>query len=706
MAVFKKFALTLAFSSLILVSLVGNDARGVPGIDGQSTAELSYSDRHSAVSRLVTKFVERNHYSEPRVNDALSSRVFDRFLETLDGNRMFFYASDIREFEQYRTLLDDAVSSGNLDPVYKIFSVFSHRNENRLVYSLELLDTEPDFSMDEQYQFDRSESAWIETPEEMNDLWRKRVKNDALRLLLTGKDWLEIHELLEKRYTRSQKNMAQLESDDVFESFMNAYTQTLDPHSSYLLPRTSEEYRIQMSLSYEGIGASLQIDDDFVMVMNILPGGPAAIDGSLTPNDRITAVGQDEDGEMVDVVGWRLDDVVELIRGPGGTVVRLQILEAGALPGSEEKVLRLVRDKIKLEAQAAQKEIITVPRGSGDDLRIGVITVPSFYQDFEARMSGNENYTSTTRDVRRLLQELEKEGIDGLLMDLRSNGGGHLTEAQELSGLFIEDGPVVQVRQTNGRIEILDDPNPKEVFNGPLAVLVNRFSASASEIFAAAIQDYERGVILGQQTFGKGSVQNLYSLDRYAPRTSDPGFGQLTLTIGKFYRVSGESTQHRGVQPDIEMPSLVDATVVGESTRESALPWDQIDSTEYTVDIELGDAINSVAQSHTQRAEIDPDFNFLIDEYAAFEAIRDQDAVSLNLEVRRQQQQEIRVERLARENIRRAEHGLEALESIEALEEHESQDYILQEAAQIVADMAKLDGHTTASLRGSEQSLN
>ncbi len=705
MAFAKKFVLPLAFSSLILFSLAGSLAHGAPGVDEQSAGELRHSDRHSAVSRLVTKFIERNHYSEPRVNDVLSAKVFDRFLETLDGNRMFFYARDIRGFEPYRTILDDAVSSGNLDPVYRIFSIFRQRNTNRLAYSLGLLETEPDFSVDEQYQFDRSENDWIETPEEMDDLWRKRVKSDALRLFLTGKDWPETREILEKRYTRAQRNMAQLESDDVFESFMNAYTQALDPHSNYLLPRTSEEYRIQMSLSYEGIGASLQIDDDFVMVMNILPGGPAAIDGSLAPNDRITAVGQDEDGEMVDVVGWRLDDVVDLIRGPGGTVVRLQILGAGAVPGSEERVLRLVRDKIKLEAQAAQKEIITIP-GGDKELRIGVITVPSFYQDFEARMAGNEDYTSTTRDVRRLLQELEKEGIDGLLMDLRSNGGGHLTEAQELSGLFIEDGPVVQVRQTNGRIEILEDPNPEEVYNGPLAVLVNRFSASASEIFAAAIQDYERGVILGQQTFGKGSVQNLYSLDRYAPRTSDPGFGQLTLTIGKFYRVSGESTQHRGVHPDIEMPSLVDASVVGESTRESALPWDKIDSTAYKVDIELDEAIVAIAQSHALRAETDPDFNFLIDEYAAFEDIRNQDSISLNLEVRRQQQQEIRVQRLARENNRRGKHGLPPLESIEALEELENQDFILMEAAQIVADMAKLDGHVTASLRGSSQSLN
>ncbi|MCH7894521.1 MAG: carboxy terminal-processing peptidase [Proteobacteria bacterium] len=705
MAFAKKFVLPLTFSSLILFSLAGSLAHGAPGVDEQSAGELRYSDRHSAVSRLVTKFIERNHYSEPRVNDALSAKIFDRFLETLDGNRMFFYARDIQGFEPYRTILDDAVSSGNLDPVFRIFSIFRQRNNNRLAYSLGLLETEPDFSVDEQYQFDRSENDWIETAEEMDDLWRKRVKSDALRLFLTGKDWPETREILEKRYTRAQKNMAQLESDDVFESFMNAYTQTLDPHSNYLLPRTSEEYRIQMSLSYEGIGASLQIDDDFVMVMNILPGGPAAIDGSLAPNDRITAVGQDEDGDMVDVVGWRLDDVVDLIRGPGGTVVRLQILKAGAVPGSEERILRLVRDKIKLEAQAAQKEIITIP-GGDKELRIGVITVPSFYQDFEARMAGNDDYTSTTRDVRRLLQELEKEGIDGLLMDLRSNGGGHLTEAQELSGLFIKDGPVVQVRQTNGRIEILQDPDPEEAYNGPLAVLVNRFSASASEIFAAAIQDYERGVILGQQTFGKGSVQNLYSLDRYAPRTSDPGFGQLTLTIGKFYRVSGESTQHRGVHPDIEMPSLVDASVVGESTRESALPWDKIDPTAYKVDIELDEAIIAIAQSHALRTETDPDFNFLIDEYAAFEDIRNQDSISLNLEVRRKQQQEIRVQRLARENARRGKHGLPPLESIEALEELENQDFILMEAAQIVADMAKLDGHVTASLRGSSQSLN
>lgn len=701
----RKLTFILAASVLILASLTSNDANGVPGVGSDNEGDLFYTDKHSAVSRLVTKFIERNHYSEPRVDDQLSSKVLDRYIDILDGNRMFFYAEDVIAFDRYRLDLDDAVSNGDLDPVFEIFSVLKERNLDRLDYSLELLMTEPDFTLAENYRFDRSDQPWIETRERMDELWRKRVKNDGLRLLLTGKTWEEAREILEKRYTRAQRNIGRINSDDVFESFMNAYTQTLDPHSSYLLPRTSEEYRIQMSLSYEGIGASLQIDDDFVTVLNILPGGPAAIDGILAPNDRITAVGQDQDGEMVDVVGWRLDDVVQLIRGPGGTVVRLQILKAGAIPGAEEKVLRLVRDKIKLEAQAAQKDVITVPRGDRE-LRIGVITVPSFYQDFEARMAGDENYTSTTRDVRRLIKELEKEKIDGLVMDLRSNGGGHLTEAQELSGLFIEDGPVVQVKQTNGRIEVLEDPNPVEVFSGPLAVLVNRYSASASEIFAAAIQDYERGVIVGQQTFGKGSVQNLYSLDRYAPRTSDPGFGQLTLTIGKFYRVSGGSTQHRGVRPDIEMPSLIDATVVGESTRESALPWDQIDPTEYEIDLDLDDTIDTIAQTHARRATTDPDFDFLLNEFAVFQGMRSQDTVSLSVEVRRQEQETVRLERLKRENERRAAHGLEPLESIESLENEESQDFILGEAAQIVADMASLEGQTTASLRGSDASLN
>ena len=385
--------------------------------------------------------------------------------------------------------------------------------------------------------------------------------------MLTGKTWEETAELLQARYERLLRRVEQITSNDVFETFMNAVAHTVDPHSSYLSPRNSEEYRIQMSLSYDGIGASLQLEDDYVTVINVIAGGPAQIDGQLKPQDRITAVGQGELGEFVDVIGWRLDDVVDLIRGPGGSLVRLQILPAGAVPGTPESILPLIRDSVKLEEQAAKSDRLEVSH-EGNLYNVGVIRVPSFYLDYAARARGEESYTSTTRDVSRLVDELQDQGIDGLVIDLRQNGGGHLSEATELSGLIIERGPVVQLRQTRGNIEILDDPIPGVVYDGPLAVLVDRYSASASEIFAAAIQDYERGVVIGQQTFGKGSVQNLFSLDQFMRA---PGYGQLTLTIGKYYRVTGGSTQRRGVIPDIELPSLVDTTIVFERNRHLSL---------------------------------------------------------------------------------------------------------------------------------------
>ena len=526
------------------------------------------------IGQLVTEFVQKSHYRHAAVDDDLSSQVLDRYIEALDNNRMYLLASDIEAFEQYRYLLDDMVRSEPLNPVFEMFDVYRTRVRERLEYARSQLESEPDFAVDETYLFDREDVAWAASKADLDELWRKRVKNDALSLALAEKEWPDIQEVLEKRYASFAKRMDQIKSDDVFETFMNAFAHTLDPHSSYLSPRNSEEYRIQMSLSYFGIGASLQTEDDYVMVSNIIPGGPAAIDGSLQPKDKITAVAQGADGELVDVIGWRLDDVVQLIRGPAETVVRLQIISAGSLPGAEEKILTLTRNQVKLEEQAAKSEIVTIPR-DGRDWSIGVIDVPSFYRDYRALSNGDKDYTSTTKDVKRLIGELEEQGIDGLIIDLRNNGGGHLTEATALSGLFIDNGPVVQLRNSNGRISRLDDPDPvpRVAYTGPMAVLVNRYSASASEIFAAAIQDYARGVIIGQQTFGKGTVQNLYSLDQYVRRPDDEGLGQLTLTIGKYYRVTGESTQHRGVDPDISLPSPIDATVVGESVRDSALPW-------------------------------------------------------------------------------------------------------------------------------------
>jgi carboxyl-terminal processing protease len=536
----------------------------------------------------------------------------DRYIESLDGNRMYLLASDIEFFETYRYRLDDIVRSKPLDPVYEMFSLYQTRVQERLNFALAELESEPDYSVEENYLFDRSEEAWAVTSEELDEIWRKRVKNDALRLALAEKTWEETQELLRKRYNRYLKRIDQVKSDDVFETFMNAFAHTLDPHSSYLSPRNSEEYRIQMSLSYFGIGASLQLDDDYVQIVTIIPGGPAAIDGKLKPNDRITGVAQGPEGDMVDVVGWRLDDVVDLIRGPANTTVRLQIIPAGALPGSSEKIVALTRDQVKLEEQAAKSEIVTKPR-HGREWRIGVIEVPSFYRDYRALSNGDKNYTSTTKDVKRLIGELEEQGIDGLVLDLRGNGGGHLTEATALSGLFIDNGPVVQLRNSSGRISRLDDPDPvaRVAYNGPLAVLVDRFSASASEIFAAAIQDYARGVIVGQQPFGKGTVQNLYSLDQYLKPEGGPGYGQLTLTIGKYYRVTGESTQHRGVDPDIELPSMIDTEAFGESVRDSALPWDTIQTTRFRAGEPLDNTIESLIANQLERAKSDPNFLYL-----------------------------------------------------------------------------------------------
>jgi len=656
-----------------------------------SDNELGPEARHEKIGQLVSEFVQKSHYRHTAVDDDLSSKVLDRYIYALDNNRMYLLASDVESFEPQRYRLDDMVRSEPLNPVFEIFAVYRARVRERLNFALLQLETEPDFSIDETYVFDREDLPWLQTEAELDDLWRKRVKNDAMNLRLAEKDWTETQEILRKRYLRFLKRMDQIKSDDVFETFMNAFAHTLDPHSSYLSPRNSEEYRIQMSLSYFGIGASLQIDDDYVMVINIIPGGPAAIDGKLQPKDRITGVAQGQQGDLIDVIGWRLDDVVQLIRGPADTVVRLQIMPAGALPGAPEKIISLTRNQVKLEEQAAKSETITVPR-EGRDWSIGVIKVPSFYRDYRALSNGDKDYTSTTKDVRRLIRELEDEGIDGLIVDLRNNGGGHLTEATALSGLFIDNGPVVQLRNSNGRISRLDDPDPvpRVSYNGPLAVLVNRYSASASEIFAAAIQDYARGVIIGQQTFGKGTVQNLYSLDQYVRRPDEAGLGQLTLTIGKYYRVTGESTQHRGVKPDIALPSSIDTELVGESVRETALPWDTIRTTKFQAGAPLDSTISSLMASHNSRSKDDPDYQYLMAGIHDIEQVRAQKSVSLNIEVRRAERKDEINRRLDRENARRAALQLEPVATLEELEALEPPDVHLDQAAAIVTDLAQL----------------
>jgi carboxyl-terminal processing protease len=680
-------AALIAYVALTIGLLtLGSSSRLTADTSALPPGAMTPSARDRMIARQVGALLEDNHYSQQRIDDAMSPRVMDKFLDGLDGQRSYFLASDITEFQAYRLRFDDMIRTGDLEPAYAMFARYQQRNRERIRHALSLLDQEPDFTRDETFEFDREKSPWPATPAELDELWRKRVKNDAISLLLTGKTWDEAREVLRTRYDRVLKRADQVKPEEVFEVFLNSYANTFDPHSSYFSPRNSEEYKIQMSLNYEGIGASLQLIDDYVTIMNLIEGGPAAASGALSVNDRITAVGQGKQGPMTDVVGWRIDDVVQLIRGKGGTLVRLQILPVGAAPGSPERVVEFTRGKVTLEAQAARKELKTINRGN-TEYRIGIINVPGFYSDYDGQRAGDKNYRSTTRDVRRLIEELKTEKIDGLVVDLRGNGGGFLPEAQSLTGLFVDQGPVVQVQFSNGEREVLDDPDAGIAYDGPLVVVIDRFSASASEIFAGAIQDYRRGVVVGQRSFGKGTVQNLVPLSRWSAR---PVNGQLTVTIGKFYRVTGESTQHRGVEPDVELASPIRLKDVGESALDDALPWDRIDRAEFrALDTRLP-SIAKLALEENARQKRDPDYRWLVEDIAALNRLRDQSAISLNLEKRRAERTMLEANRLSRENARRVARSESPLSSIEDLDASKQPDVVLDQSAEVMVDMLKL----------------
>ena len=496
-------------------------------------SELSASQDQLRATELIVQFLNRYHYRNRVLDDAQSEQILQRYLEALDPNRSYFYAADIVEFEKYKYRLDDALREIKLGPAFEIFKLMRVRLEQRVSFAVEQLNQDFDFSVDENFVPDRSESTWAKDQDELDDIWRKRVKNDVLNLTLSGKSDEEISKLLRKRYQRLADRIGQFTSDDVYQMFINAYTATIEPHTSYFSRHASDNFKIRMSLSLEGIGAALQTENEYTIVRRVIPGGPAALSNQLSEDDRITGVGQGDEA-IIDVVGWRLGDVVDLIRGPKGTVVKLQILPKGQTPDGVYKTITLVRNKIKLEEQAAQSEIVQTSTDYGT-FRIAIITVPTFYTDFEGREKGDKDFRSTTRDVRRLLSDVQQEQVDGIVIDLRGNGGGSLAEATELTGLFIRSGPVVQVRDSSGRININDDPDPAIAYSGPLAVMVDRHSASASEIFAGAMQDYHRAVIIGEPTFGKGTVQRLVDLNRFA-RFKGGDLGQLKFTIAPIFQ--------------------------------------------------------------------------------------------------------------------------------------------------------------------------
>src|SRR4249920_549518 len=611
---------------------------------------MAQTDAQAAAARLVYGLLSDSRYAyrPMALDDTLSADIFRRYLDTLDGQKLFFTQSDINRFQPYKTTLDDSIKSQNLSAAFDIFGTYSQRVDQRVAYARSLLTKPFDFSSKETWAYDREKAAWAPDTAALNDIWRKYVKNDVLRLKLSGRTQAEILKTLDKRYATLASRVHELRGDDVFESFMNAYATSIDPHTSYMSPRSAENFNMQMRLSLEGIGAVLQRQDEFVVIRTIVPGGPAMRTGKIKVGDRIAAVGQGAKGPMTDVVGWRIDDVVDLIRGNKGTQVRLDILPVDASIDGAHRLVTITREKVKLEEQAASQRIIDT-----QGKKIGIIELPGFYQDFEAKRRGDSDARSATADVARLLAQLKAAKVDGVVVDLRENGGGSLDEAIELTGLFIDRGPVVQVRESGGKVTVDDDDDRGVAWSGPLAVLVNRSSASASEIFAAAIQDYGRGLIIGEPTFGKGTVQNLIDLDRF-PRKDDTKFGQVKLTVAQFFRVDGGTTQHAGVVPDIQFPVTVDASEFGESTYDNALPATRISAAAHTEFGNFAPIVPRLTALHNARAAKDKEFGWWAQDVAQFRAERDKKTISLNEADRRSERDAQETKRKTREAQRKA----------------------------------------------------
>jgi carboxyl-terminal processing protease len=637
--------------------------------DLDSLKNLEPKNYYVLEGQLVHTILDRYHYKQFELNDSLSTVIFDRFIESIDYGKNYLLESDIKSFEQYRYELDDILKDGNVLPFYDMFNVFLFRMRDRIIYIDTLLSNEFDYTIDEKYLIDRKDAPWAASRTELNDIWRKRVKNDALNLKLNDKEWQEIQKNLKKRYENFSRILTQYNSEDVFQLAMNSYTASVDPHTNYLSPITSDNFNIDLSLSLEGIGARLQWDDGYTKVIEIIPGGPAFKSEKLHADDRITAVAQGKDGEFVDVIGWRITDVVQLIRGPKDSIVRLLLLKYDEGLDAEPVELILVRDKVKIEDQSAHSSTLNIIQNE-KPFKIGVITIPKFYIDFEAKSKREKDYKSTSRDVKNLLNELVKENVDGIIIDLRNDGGGSLEEAIKVSGLFIKKGPIVQVRDMEGKITVDSDEDPEMVYDGPLAVLVNRFSASASEIFSGAIQDYGRGIIIGENTYGKGTVQNMIDLNRL---TSGKGFklGQVKTTVAKYYRIDGSSTQKMGVIPDILFPSYVDAKDFGESSESSALKWDKIKAADYEQFSEMNSIIPELKKFSEQRTKTDPEFDYISEDIEEYKKSIKNNFISLNEDVRRKEKEEKEEKRFQRENARRKIKGLKLLNKGETPPEDE-----------------------------------
>lgn len=648
-----------AFSSQVLAAKLTLDDLPV----------LTPEPQHETVSKRVTSRFTRSHYKTFSLDDQFSQAIFDRYLGMLDYNRNLFTQAEIDVFQPWSTQLDDQLRAGNNQIAFDLYNLSMRKRFERFQFALSLLDNEMTFDGDEYIERDRSDAQWPKDQTELDDLWRKRVKFDALNLILTGKTWPEVQERLAKRYNNAIRRLTQTNSEDVFQAYMNAFARQIDPHTSYLSPRNAAQFQSEMNLSLEGIGAVLQMTDDYTVIRSLVVGGPAATSRQLNEGDRIIGVGQDAEN-IVDVIGWRLDDVVQLIKGPKGTRVYLQVLPEGS--DATSRVVEIVRDKIRLEDRAVKSKII-----EQDGKKIGVLEVPSFY-------------VGLSRDTDKLLTELKASQVDGIVVDLRNNGGGALTEANALSGLFITSGPIVQVRDSYGRINVNREREDAISYQGPMVVLINRFSASASEIFAAAMQDYGRAVIVGENSFGKGTVQQHRSLNHIYDLFAQE-LGYVQYTIQKFYRIDGGSTQNRGVVPDISFPAAVDASEVGESVEDNALPWDQIDSVPYQRINDLSSKISALNQRHQARIAIDQEFGFILQDIETYQAEKDNNLLSLNKAKRQQEIDKADQQRLERMNLRQAKLGKPSFETLKDIPtDYEMPDAYLNESISIMVDILKL----------------
>lgn len=639
----------------------------------QALPELNPEGQHKIAAKRISDLFTRAHYKEVYLNDKSSEKIFERYLRSLDSNKAIYLKADVDKLASYRDDFDEALAKGDMSIAYKMYTQNLEKRLERYEFALSLLEKPFNFEKEgDKFHYDREDAEWAANQAELDEHWRQRVKHAALNLKLAGKEWEEIKELLEKRYNRAIKRLHQTNSEDVFQTVMNAFARSVEAHTSYLSPRNAERFQMEMNLSFEGIGAVLQLEDDFTVIRSIVPGGPADLSNKIKPEDKIVGVAQ-EDEEFVDVIGWRLDEVVELIKGPKGTVVNLQVVKASG-SASKPEVVSIIRDKIKLEDRAAKSEVYIPESGPHKDKKIGVISIPSFYNNLHA-------------DVKKELIDLEKENVEAVIVDLRGNGGGSLTEANLVSGLFIDEGPIVQVRYNTGKIAVNSDTDGVTYYDGPLTLMVDRYSASASEIFAAAMQDYGRALIVGEQTFGKGTVQQHRGLGRIYDFYDNP-LGSVQFTIAKFYRIDGGSTQHRGVIPDILFPSHIDAEEWGESQEENALPWDSIRRAKYTTFGETTSALSSVTANHQKRITENPEFGYIFDDIAEYKVNKEKTFVSIVESERNKEKEEQDVKRLQRVNERLVRMGKEKVASLEdAPEDLDKIDPFLDEAVNITLDV-------------------